>query len=328
MKKIIAICLIFSGLIFGLNASADEVATIYSDKIKLNDKEQELNINIKNNPGIMGFKLSFEYSSEDIQIISVNKGEITQKGNLVDNIGTNRTKFDVLWNNTEQVKKDGVLFKLKIKLLTNSDFKISVYYGQPDTFNEKYNDVYFDCTPIVTENYQDKENKTNKIENSTVEEILVSDNIYSLEDLSSHQKQAVINKLNKQNNCNYKNFSEFKEEYTKQLENDLLNDIDKLNNNCNPKEIISNYLKENKFDSINESNSKELIQALEKEGLKKSYSMYLDKGTLSKKLNIYMKSDKAGVDNYIIILSIVFAIVAFAILVFFIQRRRKRKYEN
>lgn len=153
MKKVITIILSLL-LIFQCNiiAFADDSVTVSADKISLSQEESILiPIKINNNSGIMGFKMTVEYPVDKLDIKSVSRGEITAKGNFHTNFGINDGRFDVLWNNIDEIKTDGTLFLISVQAKTEikKDTEIKLSFSQPDTFNERYEDVDFDCKNIV-----------------------------------------------------------------------------------------------------------------------------------------------------------------------------------
>lgn len=153
MKKFITIILSLL-LIFQCNiiAFAADSVTVSADKISLSQEEITLiPIKIKNNIGIMGFKMTVEYPVDKLDIKSVSRGEITAKGNFNTNLGINDGRFDVLWNNIDEIKTDGTLFLISVqaKMEIKKDTEIKLSFSQPDTFNEKYEDVSFDCKNII-----------------------------------------------------------------------------------------------------------------------------------------------------------------------------------
>lgn len=153
MKKFITIILSLL-LIFQCNiiAFAEDSVTVSADKISLSQEEPALiPIKIQNNSGVMGFKMTVEYPVDKLDIKSVSRGEITAKGNFNTNFGINDGRFDVLWNNVDEIKTDGTLFLISAQAKTEikKDTEIKLSFSQPDTFNEKYEDVVFDCENIV-----------------------------------------------------------------------------------------------------------------------------------------------------------------------------------
>ena len=165
MKKTVAILLtLFLILQCNIVAFAADAADIWADKVSLSQTEPTLiPIKIDSNNGIMGFKITVEYPVDKLDIKSVSRGEITAKGNFNTNLGINDGRFDVLWNNTEDVTENGTLFVISAlaKNELSKDTEIKLSFSQPDTFNEKYEDVAFNCKNIII--------STEKIETTTVE---------------------------------------------------------------------------------------------------------------------------------------------------------------
>lgn len=108
-------------------------------------------INIYSNKGIMGFRITVTYDPNEINIKSVARGTVTEKGNFNTSFGEKDGTFDIVWNNTEETANDGSLFTISViaqeGLSEQSQIKIT--YSQPDTFNEAYNDVQLNCSNII-----------------------------------------------------------------------------------------------------------------------------------------------------------------------------------
>lgn len=153
MKKVITILLSLLLLLqCNITAFAADKATVSADKVSLSQTEPILiPIKVENNSGIMGFKMTVEYPVDKIDVKSVSRGEITANGNFNSNLGINDGKFDVLWNNVDEIKNDGTLFVISAQARTEikKDTEIKLSFSQPDTFNEKYEDVIFDCKNII-----------------------------------------------------------------------------------------------------------------------------------------------------------------------------------
>lgn len=110
------------------------------------DETADIPVTISNNHGIMGYRLTFGYNPEEIEVLSV-KGGKDVSGEVYDSIGDNPSSFDVLWNYTEEISGNATLFYIEIKNISD-DYKESSFdisYSQQDTFNENYEDVVFDC---------------------------------------------------------------------------------------------------------------------------------------------------------------------------------------
>ena len=128
-----------------------EVARVYADSL-VGRKNDTLSIPIKitNNHGLMGYRLRIVYTASDIQPISATCGS-QFSGTFNTSIGDTVGQFDVLWNSTDQVIADDILFTLHVKLLSG-DSKNSILtlsYNMDDTFNEKYDSVTLDCQKVT-----------------------------------------------------------------------------------------------------------------------------------------------------------------------------------
>lgn len=133
-------------------SATSEIAEIYAEYVtaKQND-EITIPVYIENNHGIMGYRLDFEYDADILQPISATCGSDFITGSQFnDSIGFKEGEFKVLWNNIGELYANGVLLNLKFKVLTSEtiDTSIEMTYSQPDTFNEQYEDVVFDCQNI------------------------------------------------------------------------------------------------------------------------------------------------------------------------------------
>ncbi|MCM1115441.1 MAG: cohesin domain-containing protein [Clostridium sp.] len=133
-------------------SATSEIAEIYADGVtaKYNDKI-DIPVYIENNHGIMGYRLDFKYDAAVLEPISVIcPTEFSKNGQFNDSIGVKDGEFKVLWNNVDEKLHNGILMTLKFKVLTDvtTNTVISMDYNQPDTFNEKYEDVIFNCSDI------------------------------------------------------------------------------------------------------------------------------------------------------------------------------------
>lgn len=151
MKKLISIVIAIL-LVFQVNiiVFAAEKPTVSANKVTLTEKEALIPVEIKNNTGLMGYKLTVKYDATKVEICSITKGDVCAKGNFVTNFATVEGRFDVVWNNTENVAKDGSLFVLsaKAKEKATGSSSIDISYSQPDTFDVSYKDVALDCKSI------------------------------------------------------------------------------------------------------------------------------------------------------------------------------------
>ena len=99
----------------------------------------------------MGFKITVTYDPEILSFPVVSRGIVTETGMLNDSVGvTPDGTIDIVWTSDSAVEKDGTLFVLSFNVddVTVANTEISLSYSQPDTFDEEYEDVVFDCKKI------------------------------------------------------------------------------------------------------------------------------------------------------------------------------------
>lgn len=133
--------------------AADTGAVISAEDVWLTDGTVLVPVTIADNPGIMGFRITVEYPSDLLEISNAVAGSITSKGSFIHSIGKKDSKGDIVWYSTAQTENNGTLFVLTVK--AGASFKkgdsarVTLTYSQADTFNENYEDVAFECRPIV-----------------------------------------------------------------------------------------------------------------------------------------------------------------------------------
>lgn len=103
---------------------------------------------IKNNTGLMGFRINIDYDSNVLTPISVSYGDAIQ-GGIQDNIegDAKEGNFCVYWAGTENVNENGVLFyaNFEVSKYAFDSTEIQLSYSQADTFDENFNDVELEC---------------------------------------------------------------------------------------------------------------------------------------------------------------------------------------
>lgn len=184
MKKFISF-LIALAILFqcGIVCFAKGNPVIYADSISLNVNELQLiPVSIKDNTGIMGFKITVKYPSEYIEINSVTRGSVTSSGNFNSNVGLKKGTIDIIWNEVSDVKDNGTLFVLsaKLKKEMTDNITIGLSFSQEDTFNENFDDVKLECKNIEisarSDNFQtEKQTDDNKSDSVTVSDSQITD---------------------------------------------------------------------------------------------------------------------------------------------------------
>lgn len=133
-----------------LTTLAVSSSEVYADIVTATtDKTILIPVKIRNNMGIMGFKITAEYDETVLASPKITTGEITQNGMMDDSIGISPDgTFDVVWSGTQNVATDGTLFIISFKALKAEDTQIKLSYSQTDTFNEAWEDVELKCSDI------------------------------------------------------------------------------------------------------------------------------------------------------------------------------------
>jgi len=131
-------------------AFAANTAEIYSETVTATaDKTILVPVKIKNNSGIMGFKITVNYDKSVLTSPGITKGDITDNGLMNDSIGISpEGSFNVVWSGTQNENGDGTLMTLNFTAVKAEDTIIRLSYSQPDTFNEAWEDVELTCSDI------------------------------------------------------------------------------------------------------------------------------------------------------------------------------------
>lgn len=152
-KKILAVVISLVLIwLLPIAAAAAKEPTVYAGTVNAKPGDAVfIPIQIKDNPGLMGFRLALSYDPGVLAPRAVSRGSVTQSGMFEDGIVSGKdTSFDIVWNNTEQTNENGTLaiigFTCFDKAKDSTEIKIA--YKQEDTFNEKYEDVKLRCESI------------------------------------------------------------------------------------------------------------------------------------------------------------------------------------
>ena len=142
MKKLIrnslSIVMVLVLLVCGSVASLGASAALKIDSIKAQaGQEVTMPVYIENNPGFSGTKITVSYD-ENLKVISVEKGNVLNYGNFVQNADNSAdNSFDVVWNSSIENKANGVMFTVTFKLPDNAagDYNVKITYDKDNTFN-------------------------------------------------------------------------------------------------------------------------------------------------------------------------------------------------
>ena len=133
-----------------LPAFASASADIYADNVTAKTGESVIiPVRIKNNNGIMGFRITVNYDSSVLTSPSVNRGSLVGDGMFNDSISDSvNGEFDVVWSGTQNVSGNGIIMSLSFSVLESKNTKIKLNFNQADTFNEAWEDVYLNCSEV------------------------------------------------------------------------------------------------------------------------------------------------------------------------------------
>ncbi|MCR5835869.1 MAG: hypothetical protein K6G88_05135 [Lachnospiraceae bacterium] len=247
MRRILlALLIVFLSISSHQNSvKADESALVFSDEIiDVGSDNYLVPIKINNNPGIMGFKLKISYG-DGVLVNSVSRGEVTKRGNILDNHVTfaEEKYFEVMWNNIKEINTNGILFIVGVTIdpKYHGEIRFDIVYSSPDTFNERYENVIFDCRNIIIRNSAEESTK----EEQTTKKETIKDN-------------AAETKTNEENVT----AKEKTEELVKELETIKIVNVSEFKDD----EIISSAKKDNdKGSMINEISDDKLYEAVTKQ---------------------------------------------------------------
>lgn len=152
IRNSLSIVMVLVLLVCGSVASLGASAALKIDSIKAQaGQEVTMPVYVENNPGFSGTKITVSYD-ENLKVISVEKGNVLNYGNFVQNADNSAdNSFDVVWNSSIENKANGVMFTVTFKLPDNAagDYTVKITYDKDNTFNAKYDDVTFDCGSAV-----------------------------------------------------------------------------------------------------------------------------------------------------------------------------------
>lgn len=147
---LVSLLLIFS--VMPISSYAADTAVVYGETVNTQSNSIFfVPVLIKNNTGLMGFKITVKYDPEILRLPAVSRGTVTESGMLNDSIGVSEDgTIDIVWTNDAAVSKDGTLFVISFNVdkVAVESAVVSLSYSQPDTFNEVYEDAVLECKDI------------------------------------------------------------------------------------------------------------------------------------------------------------------------------------
>lgn len=123
-----------------VNTHAEESTFLRGGETQLSGDQLRVPVNITNNPGIAGFRITMSYDADVLTPVSVEK-DSRLKGNFNHSIGDKSGTFDLLWTGVDNMMGEGTLFTVTFTVNKAEDTVIGLSYTQGDTCNEDLEDV-------------------------------------------------------------------------------------------------------------------------------------------------------------------------------------------
>ena len=236
-------------------AFADDGYIVSSPDIAAKQEESiTIPINLSQNKGLMGFRITVRYPEDKLKLTNVSSGSLTADGlfnTTVSSYEALKGEFDILWSDSKETKSDGTLAVMTYSIKSTADngkCSIELSYSQDDTFNEKLEDVKLKCSPIkvtVGEEEQTAEpeteattksnNDTSQIVSddylvSSVNEITNSFGKSDIEQLDKNEQKTALEYVNNRvesfgGGKKYSDFEELKTDYSKALKNEAVRKV-------------------------------------------------------------------------------------------------------
>lgn len=339
-----------------LAASGEGVCDVFANEVDTSKGRQIVPLNISGNDDLIAFRLHIEYDSESVRILKVKKGEITKTGNLVDNLGLEDGKADIVWNNSSGVSGDGSLLLLEIEPLSD-DFTIKLSYSEEDTFNENFEPVSFNCSDIIAK-HKAESNETEVLSSDDVDTEAVSKELIgiqtepviteklgdaSADEIDEADKARITSEVNKEladiygvDDGYYQSYDEMLDSYRTALGEALPDELANVLSEETPREIIEEYIEKTGDDKVTEENVSGLSEVFESKGLDDVYGRFIEKESLAEIYNSMLDSEEDTATDTpdtppavfftgatVLISVCTAATAAIAALIFYKRRRRK-----
>ena len=148
MKKIISFLSVLSIMLLSLSftafAEGAPVITVNDASGQVGDTV-EVKIDISGNPGITALQLDVVYSSDDLELVAINDGELFNDSISHSPLSESEPVISWYAKDSSDSDKNGTLAVLSFKIKEGaSDSSVGVVYNSADVFNSKFTDIHFD----------------------------------------------------------------------------------------------------------------------------------------------------------------------------------------
>lgn len=147
MKRVLSVVLALFMIVpaTALIANAEEepcfeLTTVYGNP----GDDVQVEVNICNNPGITALSVTVQYSSKDIELISVENAGLFEDAISTGTDGSNPIAISWFASDSENKQVNGTLAKLNFRILDNaSDSEVLISYDPENVFNSSFDNQKF-----------------------------------------------------------------------------------------------------------------------------------------------------------------------------------------
>lgn len=272
-------------VVFSVTLFAGQAAVVYGGSVSVSPgKAVRIPIRIKENPGVMGFRITVQYDPEFLEKPTVTGAGITEKGLLNDSISTSEPgSFDVVWCADADAKGDTDLFILGFTVAKDAadETTVAFSYSSDDTFNERWEPVELSLTPILLTVGDDPADNTTHTAGAghsltdrvLVDAVRVTMDEYDIPDFGSvgeAEQEKVLERVNDllwqmevSDREQPKDFSQLHDQYTEAQKNVFLEDVENSVDRQEIDKALQTALEKNGYTTIEDIPPEQMHEVLE-----------------------------------------------------------------
>ena len=150
MRKVLSVLLavIILTVCSAISYNAAEEPRFQTEIVRGNAGEiVDIKLNIQNNPGITALSMDVAYSSDDLELISVNNGALFQDAISTGNVSANPLRISWYATDSQNKYENGALAKLRFRIRENAICsRINISYNPENVFDNTLQNQPFEIT--------------------------------------------------------------------------------------------------------------------------------------------------------------------------------------
>lgn len=150
MRKVLSVLLavIMLTVCSAISYNAAEEPRFQTEIVRGNAGEiVDIKLNIQNNPGITALSMDVAYSSDDLELISVNNGALFQDAISTGNVSANPLRISWYATDSQNKYENGALAKLRFRIRENAICsRINISYNPENVFDNTLQNQPFEIT--------------------------------------------------------------------------------------------------------------------------------------------------------------------------------------